>query len=55
MALEQTFFIAVIFIMLALTMMVIGRYVWTCLKRARGAQAAGNEVEPSWFSPLVMR
>ena len=55
MPLEQTFFIAVIFILLALAMMVIVRYLWTCLRHNGEAHTNGANVEPSWFGTLVGR
>jgi hypothetical protein len=48
---DQLFFVGLIFILVALTVVATVRYMWTFLRRS----GASNTVEPSWFSPLVRR
>ena len=48
---DQLFFLVLIFLMVALTMVATVRYLWTFLRQSGGS----NNVEPSWFSPLVRR
>ena len=48
---DQLFFLGVILIMVALTVVATVRYMWTFPMQSGG----NNNVEPSWFSPLVRR
>jgi len=48
---DQLFFLGIVFIMVALTVVVTVRYMWSYLRQTGGS----DSVEPSWFSPLVRR
>jgi len=48
---DQLFFFGVIFIMVALTVVMTVRYIWSYRRQTGGS----NSIESSWFSPLVRR
>jgi hypothetical protein len=48
---EQLFFLGLIFVMVALTVVATVRYMLTIFR----SDGTSNRVEPSWFSPLVRR